>query len=187
MNKLSSNFKLDRYGLHCRLVSEGDAKFIVMLRNTPELTRYFPRIDNDVEKQIEWIRNYKQREEQGCDYYFMFEFHGERVGVYRIAEINEDSTFMCGSLIFGNSLYKMASIAAMTMVHEIAFENLKLLKEVDYIGTHEDNRGLLILKKKMGFCDTGFRQDILGRFVTATLTKEDFYKNKDSITHFLLK
>lgn len=187
MTKLPSNCELDRYGLHCRLVNEGDAEFIVKLRNTPELTRYFPRIDNDVEKQIGWIRSYKQREELGCDYYFMFEFKGDRVGVYRIAEINEDGTFMCGSLIFDSSLYKMASVAAMTMVHEIAFENLSLTKEVDFMGTHEDNKGLLMFKKRMGFIDTGERIDPLGRFITATLTKEDFYKNKDSITHFLLK
>lgn len=187
MKKLPEIFELNRYGLHCRLVRENDAEFIVKLRNTPELTRYFPKIDNDVEKQIGWIRNYKQREEKGRDYYFIFEFRGEKVGVYRIAEINDDGTFMCGSLIFASCPYKMASVAAMTMVHELAFEDLELLKEVDYSGTHEDNKGLLIFKKKMGFCDIGERQDPLGRFITATLTKEDFHKNKDSIIHFLLK
>lgn len=187
MTQLPSNFELDRYGLHCRLVTEDDAEFITALRSDPKLGRFIHASDGDVKKQIKWIREYKKREECGLDYYFMFEYLEKRIGVYRIAEINNDGSFMCGSLVFATSSYKMASAAAMVVVHEIAFEHLNLLQEIDYIGTHENNKGLLMFKKTMGFEDNGERLDSLGRFITSTLKKEDFYKNINSITHFLLK
>ena len=36
MNKLPSNFELDRYGLHVRLMREVDAEFVVEMRTNPQ-------------------------------------------------------------------------------------------------------------------------------------------------------
>jgi hypothetical protein len=40
MTPLPSNFELDRYGLHVRLVREEDAEFILSLRTDPKLSRF---------------------------------------------------------------------------------------------------------------------------------------------------
>ena len=40
MKKLPSNFVLDKYGLHARLVCEDDAAFIVKIRTNENLSRY---------------------------------------------------------------------------------------------------------------------------------------------------
>lgn len=188
MKKLPADFELDRYGLHCRLVREEDAEFIVKLRSNPDIGKYIHLSSGSVVEQKKWIRDYKGREKEGKDYYFIFEFQSRPVGVYRIVEVNDDGTYMCGSLVFGLSAYKMASVAAFMIVHEIAFENLELSKEVDYMGTHAENKSVLMCKKMFGFEDTGIRvEEGLGEFVTATLIKENFYSHKTKIEHFLLK
>ena len=72
MTHLPSNFELDRYGLHVRLVREEDAEYIVQLRTNPTKNRYIHSTLNDVKAQKEWIRLYKQREAEGKEYYFIF-------------------------------------------------------------------------------------------------------------------
>jgi hypothetical protein len=90
MKKLPENFTLERYGLQVRLVNEGDAEFIVALRTDPRLSRYIHETSPSIEAQKEWIGNYKKREAQGLDYYFMFSVNGLRQGVARIYDITED-------------------------------------------------------------------------------------------------
>ena len=51
MPHLPSNFTLDRYGLHVRLVREEDAEFIVKLRTNEHNSRYIHDTVADVEQQ----------------------------------------------------------------------------------------------------------------------------------------
>ena len=69
MTKLPENFELDRYGLHVRLVREEDAEFIVKLRTNERNARFIHATSPNIEHQQEWIRNYKEREINGVDYY----------------------------------------------------------------------------------------------------------------------
>ena len=59
MIKIPANFELDRYGIHVRLVREEDAEFIVKLRTDPQHARFLGHTDNNVSKQVEWMREYK--------------------------------------------------------------------------------------------------------------------------------
>ena len=63
MTKLSSNFELDRYGLHVRLVREEDAAFILSLRTDSKLSRFIHPTENDEVKQRANIRGYKERQQ----------------------------------------------------------------------------------------------------------------------------
>ena len=72
MNTLQPDFSINKYGLYARLVTEDDVDFILKLRTNKELTKNIHSTDNDREAQIEWIRNYKKREAEGRDYYFIF-------------------------------------------------------------------------------------------------------------------
>ena len=56
------DFPMKRYGISVRLVEEDDAEFILKLRTNRKLSRYLHKTDADIEKQIQWIRNYKKRE-----------------------------------------------------------------------------------------------------------------------------
>lgn len=121
IKKLPDNFNLDRYGLHVRLVNEDDAEFIVKIRTTSKASQYLHFTDNNIEKQKQWIREYKQREVNGTDYYFMFELYdGTRQGVSRIYNI-EKSAFTTGSWVFDKNARKGAAILADIITKEIAY------------------------------------------------------------------
>lgn len=72
MIRLPGSFELDRYGIHVRLVCEKDAEFITALRSDARLGRYIHASSGDVEAQRQWTREYKKREADAIDYYFIF-------------------------------------------------------------------------------------------------------------------
>lgn len=120
--RLSDTFTLDRYGLHVRFVNEDDAEFIVKLRTDLQRRQYISYTDTNVDNQKAWIRDYKKRERQGTDYYFMFESpKGNCLGVSRIYEIKKE-TFQTGSWIFKRDAPFGAAILGDIICHEIAFE-----------------------------------------------------------------
>ena len=45
-----------------RLVNESDASFILSLRLNENYNKFLSSVNNDIEKQKVWIRNYKQKE-----------------------------------------------------------------------------------------------------------------------------
>lgn len=89
MKKIPSDFTYSKYGLTVRLVREEDAPFILELRTNKKLSRYLHQTDNDLQKQIDWIREYKNREKEGTDYYFIYFSKDKPVGVNRIYNITE--------------------------------------------------------------------------------------------------
>lgn len=121
MNKLSSDFELDRYGLHVRLVREEDAEFIVKLRTDDTLSKFVHKTDSDVQKQILWINEYKERERIGKELYFIFENEfNEPVGVERIYDIC-DNKFTSGSWL-AKSDKVGTGVLCDIITREIAFE-----------------------------------------------------------------
>ena len=136
MKKLPQNFTLDRYGLQVRLVNENDAEFIVSLRTDPRLSRYIHETSPDIEQQKQWIRNYKIREEQGLDYYFLFSIDNQPQGLARVYNITEDS-FTQGSWIFSPQAVLGASVLGNIISSEIGFEFLE--KKVEYTDARRDN------------------------------------------------
>lgn len=92
MKKIPFDFTYSKYGLTCRLVREEDAAFILQLRSDPKLSKYVHKIDNDLQGQIDWIREYKKREIRGEDYYFIYFSKNGPIGVNRIYNITETSS-----------------------------------------------------------------------------------------------
>ena len=125
MTKLPPNFGLDRFGLHVRLVREEDAEFILKLRTDERLGRFIHPTSNDVEKQRQWIRDYKQREAQGIEYYFIYELNNERVGVNRLYDMKPDTQeFTSGSFVFKTGLPMEISTLSLIIMRDIAFDTL---------------------------------------------------------------
>jgi hypothetical protein len=136
MEKLPENFTLERYGLQVRLVNEDDAEFITALRTDPRLSKFIHETSSDVEVQRQWIQNYKLREVQGLDYYFMFSIKGVRQGVARIYDITENS-FTQGSWIFSPDAVLGASVLGNIISCEIGFDFLD--KQVLYTDARREN------------------------------------------------
>ncbi len=174
MIKLPSNFELNRYGLHVRLVREEDAEFIVKLRTNPKLGRYIHATENDVEKQREWIREYKKREEEGRDYYFIYCNCDRQIGVNRIYNITEDYA-TTGSWVCDENVNPVESISTMLIVREILFE--RLLIHINYFDVNKQNARVYKLHQMMG--TIFIRED--GENYYLSQTAENFDQNRKRI------
>ena len=142
MIKLPSNFELDKYGIHARLVREEDAEFIVRLRTDPQLARYLMHTDNDVSKQVNWIREYKKRETAGVEYYFIFFLNDKPIVLTRLHSIDWiHLTFTSGSWIGVPGGDYEAVMTCSVITEEIAYDTLGLL--VNYYDVRKGNKQVL--------------------------------------------
>ena len=183
---LPQDFSLERYGLSVRLVNPQDAEFILKLRTDPIKGRYIGKTDETITAQINWINNYKIRERKGEDYYFFYSFQGKPAGVNRIYDIH-GSTFIHGSWVFSNDIPPFFSLAAAVIAREIAYEDLNLSLEEDTSGIHQDNSSVLEVSRILGVEFTGVRKSKEGDFLTGSLTKEEFEKNKSRLLRIIPK
>jgi hypothetical protein len=145
--KLDRNFTLNRYRLQVRLVNDEDAEFIVKLRSDSKLAKYLSVTQNDVEIQKQWIREYKIREEQGLDYYFIYFYEGKRIGLNRIYNIN-GKTATSGSWICAPDLLIELPISTLIIMREIFFEILLL--DIDYMDTRKNNKKVIKMHNLQG-------------------------------------
>ncbi len=136
IKKLPETFKLDRYGLQTRFVEETDAEFILTLRSDKELNRHISSTPVDLEAQRKWIQNYKEREKNGLEYYFIFSVNNIPQGVARIYNIDNES-FTQGSWIFSPDSVPGASILGNIISSEIGFEFLE--KSIEYSDARRSN------------------------------------------------
>lgn len=177
MRLIEKDFTYDRYGLYARLVQESDAEFIYRLRSDATRSRYIHDIQGGVENQVAWIRNYKNREEEGTDYYFIFYRGNIPVGLNRIYSIHE-KTFTGGSWVMAPEATMEEVIACPIMMREIAFEVLGFEIEDDYDACHVDNKKVIKYNKLAGMKIYKHFQDVKGEYVAMSMTKEIFEKNK---------
>ena len=139
-------YTMDKYGLHARLVVESDAELIIELRKQ-ESARFMSSVGESVEKQLAWIREYKIRERQGLDYYFLYERDGVPLGLNRIYNIQKDS-FVGGSFVFRTGCDFETPIYATLMQFDLAFNTLD--KSVSFGNIRKDNKKALKFNMLMG-------------------------------------
>lgn len=175
--KLPSDFTYEKYGIKFRFVNEDDAAFIIKLRTDPRLTRYIHDTDSDVDKQKDWIRNYKIREADGKEYYFVVSNQYIPVGLIRIYNIH-DKVFTIGSIVMEKDAPIHCVLAATIMAKEIAFEILDFELEDTFDGVHVDNKKVLKLNISWGKKEYRRFQDVKGEYIAFRLTKEDYFQIK---------
>ena len=139
MNKLPEKFELDRYGLHCRLVREDDAEFIVRLRTDSKLGHYIHSTSSDVSKQVEWIIEYRKREEKGIEYYFIFSKNGKNIGLARLYNI-ENNRFTSGSWLSYSDEIGLGVLCDI-ISREIAFELYP--DSFNYFDVRKENKNVI--------------------------------------------
>jgi len=184
MNKLPKNFNRSKYGLYVRLVQEEDAAFIVKLRTDGKISKYLSTVDNNIEKQREWICNYKRREAEGTDYYFIYFINDAPIGLNRVYNIH-DNFFTFGSWICLDNLPFNIPLATAVIGREIGFYDLGCVKELEIGGTHVDNKKVIQFSELFGLVYDGIRELEKGAYRTGYLTKEAFEQNIDNIRRFL--
>ena len=178
MKTLPSNFELDRYGLHVRLVREEDAEFILRLRTDEKLARYLHATDDNVEKQVEWIKQYKIREAAGEDYYFIYEKDGQTIGVNRIYDINYDQEqATAGSWVC--KAEGMMSIYTIIILRDIMFDIMGA--KCDCFDVRKGNKKVQRIHEMCGAQKVS--EDEQNYYYC--LTSEDYKQNKEQILKLL--
>lgn len=184
MRRLPIDYTIERYGLFARLVEENDAEFIVRLRTDPKLSRYLHKTDSSVEAQKEWIRKYKEREEEGTDYYFIFYKDGKAIGLNRLYELGPDM-FTSGSWLFSAEAPFGTAFLAQIILREIAFFDWGYEYEDATSGVHVDNTNVLRFDLMAGMKEKGRYMSETGEFISLGLTKEDFLVGRKKILRML--
>ncbi|MBD1394693.1 GNAT family N-acetyltransferase [Mucilaginibacter glaciei] len=116
---------IHKYGLIFRLVEETDAEFILSLRTDNIHARYLSPTENDLQKQIDWIRKYKKREEKQQEFYFLFaDEDNQPVGVVRVYDIQND-TYTNGSWIVKPGCDEFISIKSDLFLADFAANQLE--------------------------------------------------------------
>lgn len=177
---LPADFENNKYGLYFRLVNEGDAEFIYKLRSDAKLSKYIHDIKGGVENQIEWIRNYKKREKEGTEYYFIFFRDETPVGLNRFYSIH-DNTYTGGSWVMAPYANINEVMAVPIIMRELAFEEMGFTFEDNYDACHIENKKVIKFNLKFGCKIYKHFQDVKGEYVAMSLTKGDFEANKPKL------
>lgn len=59
--------------INFRLVEETDAAFINSLRKNKKFNKFLSYVDDNISKQVKWIKEYKVREANEEEYYFIIQ------------------------------------------------------------------------------------------------------------------
>lgn len=173
MKKLDSEFALSKYGLRVRLVTEEDASFIVKLRSDATLSKYIHKTEDNIEKQINWIKEYKEREFLGKEYYFVFSsLDNVKLGLERIYNIKDDNCSH-GSLVFDKEAPLGAAILADIITREILFDFLDL--RLNYFEVSKGNTG--VINYHLKYSPILLKEDEESYYYS--LSRENFEVNKN--------
>ncbi len=108
-----------------RLVEIDDAEFILALRLDPELNQYISPVENDLDKQREWIKSHRLYSK---DFYFIIQNKKQKpVGTIRVYDI-KDSVFCWGSWIIIPEARKYASFESVFLLYRFIFFGVGLDK-----------------------------------------------------------
>ena len=126
-----------------RLANPEDAEFVYNLRIDPAYNSHLSPITGGIAGQVEWIKNYKRREQASSEFYFIIERIDDLkpCGVVRLYDINND-TFTWGSWILNQDKPPKAALDSAMLIYSFGFRKLGLKKavfEVDKKNTHTIN------------------------------------------------
>ncbi|MBP6467759.1 MAG: GNAT family N-acetyltransferase [Fusobacteriaceae bacterium] len=108
--------------IRLRLVEETDAEFILSLRINDTYNKFLSSVQNDIKQQKEWINNYKNKEKNNEEFYFIIETLDEiPCGTVRVYDFCNNS-FSWGSWILNDQKTRTAAIESALLVYIFGFE-----------------------------------------------------------------
>lgn len=166
---------INKYGIFLHLVEESDAEFIFALRTNPKLNNYISFISPNISDQIKWIQDYKIKEKQGLEYYYIAkDINGNKYGTIRLYNFDEKS-FELGSWVFlPNSPLGMA-----VKTHIIALELGYEMLNADYCRLNIRKNNFKVLRYFEDFKPFKEFEDDLNFYFT--ISKENFYHRRNQL------
>lgn len=157
-----------------RLVEKSDAEFILSLRLNTELNKYLSEVSSSLDSQLGWIQNYKEREANKLEYYFIIEdkHTKERWGTIRLYDFRENS-FCWGSWIIRPGRPSGTADQSITLLFDFAFFDLGFSKT--HFDCRKNNNKALDYYLRMGA--TVIAEDELNYYFE--YTKEEYEKIKE--------
>lgn len=138
-------FNFSKYGLDVRLVDLSDAEFILDLRTQKNSSKFLSHTSNELDKQIQWLKEYKVREKLQEEVYLIFSKNGINLGVERLYDICSKS-FTFGSLVFDDKSPLGTSIIADIITKEIGFDFFNI--DIALFDVRKDNKSVIKYHQK---------------------------------------
>ncbi|GKW04580.1 MULTISPECIES: GNAT family N-acetyltransferase [Pectobacterium] len=165
-----------------RLATTSDAEFIFQLRVNDKLNKYISLVDGDIESQKKWLTNYKIKENNNLEYYYIIMRNDSKlpIGTVRLYDfINHKESFCWGSWILNENKTRSAAIESALLVYEVGFMHLGFKK--CHFDVRKNNIRVIDFHKKSG-AQLVTENDIDLFFV---YTHEAFLKLKEKYKNFL--
>lgn len=161
-----------------RLAEISDAEFIYLLRTDNQYNKYLSQVDDDISKQIDWLKNYKKKEALGKEYYFIICRNSDQIpiGTVRIYDfLIHEQSFCWGSWILNENKTRYASLESALLIYDFAF--LELGYKRCHMDIRKENLKVIDFHKKFGVKIIGeTKDDLLGHYY-----KEDYLLIKEKI------
>ena len=172
MGKIISPEALKGKFINLREVTEDDAAFILNLRCDEKKSRYLNKTDNDLQKQIDYLKKYLTKENE---WYFIVENkEHEPIGTVRIYDV-KGKQYTGGSWLMIKEASPSEVLESNLLVRNYALNILGF--EKDYYDVRKGNKKVLRFHKICGAKLVGESEiDYFFEF-----TKDDFKKNKDRL------
>lgn len=113
--------------IYLRLVKEADASFILSLRTNDNFNKYLSFVEDNIDNQVKWIRDYKLKEKNGCEFYFIIHRidNNEPIGTVRVYDFIQDQNSFCwGSWILNENKTRYAALETAIAIYDLAFTEM---------------------------------------------------------------
>ena len=166
--------RIKNFGIVLRLVEIKDADFILSLRTNPELNKYLSPTSNDIKEQVIWLKNYKERESNQQEYYFIAEdTQNNKYGTVRLSNFT-DISFEYGSWLFSKKSPENMALKADLAIREMAFSEGNF-KQCTFV-VRKKNK--LVNRYHLGFKPKLIKEDDLNYYYSLSYTNFEKQKNK---------
>ena len=134
--------------INLRTVEEKDAEFILDLRQNNSKNKFISETSGTIDKQVDWIRKYKEREQLKQEFYFVIEnLDSGKLGLVRIYDLQKES-FCWGSWIINEDAPKTTAIESALQIYEFAFYTLCF--EKSHFDVRRENTRVIAFHKRFG-------------------------------------
>ena len=121
---LSSIARVEGPNLILRLIEPEDAAYVHSLRSNPVYNTHLPAVTGTVDDQWTWIVDYKFREAQEQEFYYVIERKdGTRCGLVRLYDVEAES-FTWGSWILDKNKTRKAALESAILSFGVGFDAL---------------------------------------------------------------
>ena len=134
--------------INMRTVTTEDAEFIYNMRQNQNKTKFLSKVTGTVDSQKEWIKNYKQREEEKKEFYFVIESKDKRkLGLVRMYDF-QDNSFCWGSWLIKEDAPKSTAIESALQIYEFGFYSLGF--EKSHFDVRKENDKVIAFHQRFG-------------------------------------